>query len=687
MHAIDWSIVAFLMLLLVVGAWTTRRHATSVAGYLAAERCGGRYLIAVSDNMAKLGVVTLVWYFEQNYDAGFTSIWWQLMEEPVMIVMALSGWVIYRFRQTRSMTMAEFFEKRYSRKFRVFAGIVAFVAGIINFGIFPSVGARFFIQLWSLPATFGVFGLHIPTFEAMMVVLLVVPMALLLLGGQIAVMVTDFLQGVVANVAFIVIIVFLLLHFTWPQISQSLMTQPVGKSMVDPFDVGRDENFNVLYYFITVVTLFYGAYAWLGTQGYAVSAINAHEAKMAYILGQWRFRVLMLIVIVLPICIKTFLTNPDFAVQARATHEAIKAIPQDQLETQLRTPITMRAILPVGVIGLASAAMLGAFISTHDTYLHSWAAIFVQDVVMPFSRRRFSERAHLWLLRGSVVGIAVFIFFFSYNFRHLQYIAMYLQLSGAVFVGGAGAAIIGGLYWNRGTTAAAWAGMIVGILLSGVGVIVKQLPQTTFLNMAPAGTPLAMLGKLLLWYRGKFTGQEMSLITMCGASGTYVFVSLAQWRTKFNLDRLLHRGEYAMEGESSLSIRDARGFWERLGFSREFKGSDRAVTFITLSWPLFWSIVFFGALAYRSTTGISPESWLAYWHIWMWVVLVAGVIVTCWFTVGGFRDLVRLYRMLRTRRVDPTDDGFVEHDFADVGLEVATDGSELDQPTGSGQHD
>ena len=94
--------------------------------------------------MAQVGVITLVWYFEQNYKVGYTSIWWALMEGPAWIVMALSGWVIVRFRQTRALTMAQFFEMRYSRRFRIFAGIVAFVAGIINFAIFPSIGARFF---------------------------------------------------------------------------------------------------------------------------------------------------------------------------------------------------------------------------------------------------------------------------------------------------------------------------------------------------------------------------------------------------------------------------------------------------------------------------------------------------------------------------------------------------------------
>ena len=63
-----------------------------------------------------------VWYWQQNYDVAYTSIWWGLMEGPAMIVIALSGWVIYRYRQTRAMTLPQFFEMRYSRRFRIFAG-------------------------------------------------------------------------------------------------------------------------------------------------------------------------------------------------------------------------------------------------------------------------------------------------------------------------------------------------------------------------------------------------------------------------------------------------------------------------------------------------------------------------------------------------------------------------------------
>jgi len=88
--------------------------------------------------------VTVIAFFELYYKAGFSGVWWKLMFVFAPVLMAISGYVKYRFRETRSLTMAQFFEIRYSRRFRVFAGLIAFVSGILNYGVFPAVGARFF---------------------------------------------------------------------------------------------------------------------------------------------------------------------------------------------------------------------------------------------------------------------------------------------------------------------------------------------------------------------------------------------------------------------------------------------------------------------------------------------------------------------------------------------------------------
>jgi len=307
------------------------------------------------------------------------------------------------------------------------------------------------------------------------------------------------------------------------------------------------------------------------------------------------------------------------------------------LQNQLRTPLAMRVMLPAGLLGLACAAMLGAFISTHDTYLHSWGTILVQDVILPFRRKPLAPGRHLWLLRLSILGVAVFIFCVSLLFQHTQYIAMFCALTASVFVGGAGAVIIGGLYWKRGTTPAAWAAMITGMGASLTGIVVKQVHP----------------GFLL-------TGQEMSFAAIVLAVAVYVTVSLLGPRAVHNMDALLHRGKYAIPGESTATWQDARTLWEKIGFSRDFTGGDRVVAYVTLSWPLLWTVIFLVVTIYHMAAGISPEAWLAYWHGWTWFILGCAVLVTLWFTIGGALDLRYLFRELRRRSAAASDDGRVQ---------------------------
>ena len=41
------------------------------------------------------------------------------------------------------------------------------------------------------------------------------------------------------------------------------------------------------------------------------------------------------------------------------------------------------------------------------------------------------------------------------------------------------------------------------------------------------------------------------------------------------------------------------------------------------------------------------------------ITIANGLIIVVWFSIGGFRDLVRLYRSLASYKVDVADDGTV----------------------------
>ncbi len=673
MLTIDWLIILAVLLVLTVAAVRTRRHASSVAGFLAAERCGGRYLITVANNAAMVGVISLVWFFEQNFDVGFTTMWWQLMEGPALVVMALSGWVYYRYRQTRALTLAQFLEARYGRGFRVLAGLVAFAAGIINFGIFPAVGARFFIAMWGLPESVTVAGLQLGMFPLLMAGLLGISLLFVLAGGQIAVMVTDFLQGSLGQIVFAAVIGWILWTIGWDRMAH-VLSQPHTEQLVHPFRLQDETRFDVWYYLIGVLILFYTPLGWQGTAGYYTCAIDAHEAKMANILNGWRPRVLLLITLMLPLAVRTLLEHPDFGGPGGAgtmVAAELAAIDAEQLRVQLRVPTALPALLPPVLLGLMSAALLGAFISTHDTYLHSWGSMFVQDVVLPWRRRPLSPRAHLLALRIGIVAVAVFIFFFSLLYQPTQYVSMFLALTGSIFVGGAGAAIIGGLYWRRGSPAAAWTAMLIGMGFSTVSVVLKQLPSIDVSAGAPGPLPgPAAIGR---WIQDELTGQELTFVSiLCSVSG-YVLVSLLGPRHEHDMDRLLHRGRFAAEEPAAIDAGATAGHapappsrrrrWAAMiGIGEEFTRGDVVATLITVAWPAAWSVMFLLGTVYNLSADVPRGTWLDFWHGWLWLTYATSLVVTVWFTVGGARDLVRLRRRLRTVRPDTRDDGRVERD-------------------------
>src|SRR6185503_15045951 len=151
MSTIDWILTVLPLALILAIALYTRRFMKSVADFLAGGRCAGRYLIANAFGESASGVANTLSKFEMYMKSGFTIAFWAALSVPVQVMVAFSGFVVYRYRQTRALTLAQFFEMRYSRRFRLFMGVLAFIAGVLNYGIFPAVGSKFFVYFMGLP--------------------------------------------------------------------------------------------------------------------------------------------------------------------------------------------------------------------------------------------------------------------------------------------------------------------------------------------------------------------------------------------------------------------------------------------------------------------------------------------------------------------------------------------------------
>ena len=464
---IDWTIVLVAVVSLRFVSLSARAHCKSVADFLSANRTAGRYLLTISGSMGGIGVISFVALFEVYYSAGLPPVWWGLMMVPIGVITILTGYVYWRFRETRALTMAQFLEMRYSRRFRIFAGIICWICGILNFGIFPAVAARFIIYFCGLPDTFSLPGIpiHFSTFASVMALDLGMALMFVNMGGQISVMVTECVQGIFSNIAFVLIIGCVLYMVPWTHMVQALSTAPAEASMLHPYHTGQVKDFNIWFYLIGVASSFYTYMSWQGGQGFYSSARTPHEQQMAGIISIWRNMPILLLALVLPVAAFAIMRVPDFAVQKAAADGALSTISNDYIRTQMTVPVIMGTFLPIGIKGLLATAMIFFSFTCHDTYMHSWGSIFIQDVVMPFRKNPLNPRQHIRLLRWSIAFVAFFAFFFSLLYPETQQILMFFAITGTVWLGGSGAVIVGGLYWKRGTTEAAYAAVIWGAVL------------------------------------------------------------------------------------------------------------------------------------------------------------------------------------------------------------------------------
>lgn len=231
---------------------------------------------------------------------------------------------------------------------------------------------------------------------------------------------------------------------------------------------------------------------------------------------------------------------------------------------------------------------------------------------------------------------------------------MFIVITAAIFLGGAGSVIIGGLYWKRGTTAAAWSAMTVGSVLS-VGTIVLRItwPHIPYL--------VEKIGPEF-----PYTSQVMAFWAGVSAIVAYVVVSLLSKEPTTNMDKLLHRGEYAIEEEEKeLEARGAEHkpvgrFWKLIGVnSHEFSRIDKGLFLFVVAISGLWVGSFVIILPLALTGRMTDQRWLWWWRIRVYVEMSIAFLGGTWVCVGGLFDLRKMYKRLGSIRRDSLDDGRV----------------------------
>ncbi len=749
MHWLDWCIMVIPVLGILGVAIYSRHYVRSVVDFLAAGRVAGRYVLAVGDLAMALSVITLIGSCEANFKTGFAVGYWGAIASQVSIVLSLTGFCLYRFRETKALSMGQFLEMRYNRTFRIFAAFLRTIAEMLTNAIGPAVAARFFIYFLGFPQYVNIFGYQVQSFLFVTLIVIIMALVVMWTGGRIALLITDSIQGVLSYPIFVIILGWIILRFSWTEeIAPVMLDRAAGESFFNPFDVQNLRDFNLFSTFVVLVSVILNRASWVGNDT-SSSGKTPHEQKMAGVLGSWRNGFSFIMMMLVAMVVIVVMAHDNFSERAHLIrteisdrvaeeilpeetrgmlHDAITALPVQHhvigedaplsqennhdvmyLETahnvlghdaagnekfklfttlfnQVRVTITLRQMLPVGIAGLFCLLMVMLMLSTDDGRIFNSAASIVQDIILPFRKTPFTPEQHIRCLK--ICSLFVCVFFFCCAFvPPMDYIQMFISVVGAIWTGGAGPVMVFGLYSKFGNTAGAYASLFAGSGISVSGVLLQRnWAGSVYPFLVRHGwvegvgsfleTVSAPFHPLVVWEMSPVTfpinSYEIYFLAMLFGTVAYVVVSLIAYRKPYNLDRLLHRGEYAIDGERKIKIKWTFGniISNLIGITPEYSRGDKFVAWLVFGYSIVFGLVcnFFTVLIWNLGYFFSwipwdpwPKEWWGYYYLITGVVIesVIGVCSTVWFMWGGTRDVFRLFRDLRLRKDNPLDNGSV----------------------------
>ena len=316
MSWIDWLIVIVPVATVMFMGWKAGRYVRGVSDYLVAGRICGRYVLSVADVANGLAVITLVSYVELHYKTGFAMFFWSNIILPLSMMFALVGYCTYRFRETRAMSLGQFLEMRYCKGLRILASGLRTTSEMLANMICPAIAARFFIYMLGIPHRIDIFGVQVPTFGLIIALVLTLAISIIWMGGTLALVITDTIQGLICYPALVVFVIFVLTEFSWnDQIAPVMLDRVSGESFLNPQDVKGLRDFNVFALVVTVFSSIINKANWIGA-GNSSAARNPHEQKMAGILGTWRTGFSAIFYLLMACMVITLLNHVDFSGKA-----------------------------------------------------------------------------------------------------------------------------------------------------------------------------------------------------------------------------------------------------------------------------------------------------------------------------------------------------------------------------------
>ena len=380
---IDVGIIAvYLGISLVIGL-LVRRYARDMTSYIGAGRNVGTWLGIATMLGTEMGLITVMYSAQKGFTGGFAAFHIAVIAGVTTLIVGFSGFIVVPLRRLKVLTIPEYYEKRFDRKTRILGGIMLAFAGILNMGLFLKVGSMFLVGITGLSSS----GKALPL---IMIGLLALVLIYTMCGGMISVILTDYIQFVILSFGMITVVLIAIFKLGWEHIFTTI-GETMGEAGFNPVAEGSGFGWSYVIWMIISAGLI-GAAVWPTAVSRALAMKDTRSVRHNYMWSSISFTVRFMIPYFLGICAFVYITSSPEANDLKTLFFPGEDSEAQAFDNLYAMPVFLGRLIPPILIGIITAAMIAAFMSTHDSYFLCWSAVITQDVVAPLRKNGLSTK-------------------------------------------------------------------------------------------------------------------------------------------------------------------------------------------------------------------------------------------------------------------------------------------------------
>ncbi|MCP4567106.1 MAG: sodium:solute symporter family protein [FCB group bacterium] len=420
-----WVIIAYLIILIGVGAWRSR-YVKSQDDFMVAGRKLSAGVLVGTLLATWIGSGSIIAGAGLAYDRGFPALWFNV---GVWAALFILYFVAGKARAFAQYTVPDILEARYNKYARIMGTIITIIAytAIVSYQF--RAGGMVLNLITGIPVDTGI------------IITAVFVIGYTVMAGMISVAYTDVVNGIIMVIGLFVALPFLLDNAGgWSGVVASLPEthlQPLGELTL----------LQALGYSLPAMLLLLGESGMYQRFFSARDAKTAKKATIGWIAGTI---IVEGLIVVLAIIGSALFTD---------------------IESEMVILHAVRHGLPLLIGCLCLAAIVAVIVSTADSFLLVPSTNVMRDIYQRFINPNLSDRKMVIYLRIVVVLLGLFAFVQVRFFERILEMAIYAY---TIYGVGITPAVMAAFFWKRATALGGVTSMIAGTSVTIVWEILDQ---------------------------------------------------------------------------------------------------------------------------------------------------------------------------------------------------------------------